>query len=66
MKVEELVPDQLWGEIRPLLPPPKPRRKRNPGRKPMDRRRALTGILYVLKSGIPWEMLPRSWDVAAG
>ena len=53
MKAEELVPDQLWVEIRPLSPPPKPRRRKNPGRKPMDSRRALTGILYVLESGNP-------------
>ena len=66
MKVEELVPDQLWAEIRPQLPPPKPRRKRNPGRKPMDRRRVLTGILYVLKSGIPWEMLPQELGCGSG
>ena len=58
MKVEDLVPDELWKEVEPLLPPPKPRRYRNPGRKPMDRRRALTGILYLRRSGIPWEMLP--------
>ena len=66
MKVGELVPDQLWVEIRPLFPPPKPRRKKNPGRKPMDPRRALTGILYVLKSGIPWEMLPQELGCGSG
>ena len=66
MKVEQLVPDQLWAEIRLLLPPPKPRRSKNPGRKPMDPRRALTGILYVLKSGIPWEMLPQELGCGSG
>ena len=58
MKVEDLVPEDLWKEIEPLLPPPKPRRYKNPGRNPTDRYRALIGILYVLRSGIPWEMLP--------
>lgn len=66
MKVEELVPDKLWEEIQPLLPPPKPRRWKNPGRKPMDPRRALTGILYVLKSGVPWEMLPQELGCGSG
>ena len=66
MKIEDLVPDDLWKEIEPLLPPPKPRRYRNPGRKPMDRRRALLGILYVLRSGIPWEMLPQELGCGAG
>ena len=46
-----LVSDALWGEIAPLLPPPKPRPKG--GRPPVSNRAALTGILFVLKSGIP-------------
>ena len=54
-----LVDDELWQLIQPLLPPPKPRRWRYPGRKPLTNRQALTGILFVLKSGIPWEMLPK-------
>src|SRR5271157_4469763 len=66
MKVEELVPDDLWEHIRDILPSSKPRRKRNPGRKPMDPRRALTGILFVLKSGIPWEMLPQELGCGSG
>jgi transposase len=66
MKVEDLVPEELWKEIEPLLPSPKPRRFRYPGRKPMDRRRALMGILYVLRSGIPWEMLPQELGCGSG
>ena len=52
-----LVSDELWALVQPLLPPPKPRRFRYPGRKPVDDRKALTGILFVLKTGIPWEDL---------
>jgi transposase len=48
-----LVDDQLWELIEPLLPRPKPRRFRYPGRKRVDDRKALTGIVFVLKSGIP-------------
>lgn len=66
MKVEDLVPQELWKEIEPLLPSPKPRRFRYPGRKPMDCRRALMGILYVLRSGIPWEMLPQELGCGSG
>jgi transposase len=66
VKIEGLVPKELWEEIRKVLPPPKPRRKKYPGRKPMDPRRALTGILFVLKSGIPWEMLPRELRCGSG
>src|SRR5438093_12709883 len=53
-----LVSDALWDLMQPLLPPPKPRRFRYPGRKPVDDRQALTGILFVLKTGIPWEDFP--------
>jgi transposase len=52
----ELVTDELWEVVEPLLPaqPPKP----EGGRPRIDDRAALTGIIFVLKSGIPWEMLP--------
>lgn len=61
-----LVDDELWELIQPLLPPPKPRRRRYPGRKPLDSRQALAGILFVLKSGIPWEMLPQEMGCGSG
>lgn len=61
-----LVSDELWGRIEPLLPPPRPRRFRFPGRKPIDNRKALTGILFVLKTGIPWEYLPREMGCGSG
>src|SRR5438874_8318648 len=61
-----LLPDELWTRIEPLLPPPRPRRFRFPGRKPVDNRQALTGILFVLKSGIPWEMLPQEMGCGSG
>ena len=61
-----LVDDGLWDLIQPLLPPPKPRRRLYPGRRPLDNRRALTGILFVLKSGIPWEMLPQEMGCGSG
>jgi transposase len=61
-----LVSDALWAAIEPLLPPPKPRRFRYPGRRPITHRQALTGILFVLKSGIPWEMLPREMGCGCG
>ena len=53
-----LVSDALWQRIEPLLPPPKPRRFRFPGRKPLDLRKVLTGIVFILKTGIAWEDLP--------
>lgn len=61
-----LLPDELWEIIRPLLPPPKPRRPDHPGRKPIDDRKALTGILFVLKTGLPWEDLPAEMGCGSG
>jgi transposase len=61
---KELVSDELWELIEPLLPeePPKPRG----GRPRIDDRAALTGIIFVLKSGIPWEMLPQEMGCGSG
>src|ERR1700741_5657366 len=53
-----LVSDELWERVKILLPPPKPGPFRFPGRKPLDFRKILTGIIFVLKSGIDWEELP--------
>lgn len=58
---KELVTDEMWETIEPLLPlePPKP----NGERPRIDERAALTGIVFVLKSAIPWEMLPSRLDL---
>ena len=61
-----LLDDELWSLIEPLLPPPRPCRRRYPGRRPLDRRQVLTGILFVLKSGIPWEDLPQEMGCGSG
>lgn len=61
-----ILDDELWALIAPLLPPPKPRRAKYPGRKPLDDRALLTGILFVLQSGIPWEMLPQEMGCGSG
>lgn len=54
---KELLPDELWHEVEPLLPPHPPASPKG-GRPPVDDRDALTGILFVLKTGIPWQALP--------
>ena len=61
-----ILDDDLWTLIEPLLPPPKPRRFRYPGRKPITNRQALTGIIFVLRSGIPWELLPQEMGCGSG
>ena len=49
-----IIDDELCTLIEPLLPPPKPQREKNPGRAPVSNRAALTGILFVLKTGRRW------------
>src|SRR3954454_23238290 len=61
-----LLPDELWQRIEPLLPAPKPRRFRFPGRKPLTNRQALTGILFVLRTGINWNDLPCEMGCGSG
>ena len=61
-----ILDDRLWKIIEPLLPPSKKRRKRHPGRKPIDNRRALSAILFVLKTGLPWEYLPQELGWGSG
>lgn len=46
-----LVDDQFWQLLEPLLPRPR-RRYRHPGRKRLDDRRVLAGIVFVLTTGL--------------
>jgi transposase len=59
------VPDGLWQRIEPLLPR-KQRRFRYPGRRPLDDRKVLQGILFVLHTGIGWEHLPQELGFGCG
>lgn len=61
-----ILDDDLWALIEPLLPPPKPRRVRYPGRKPLDNRAVLMGILFVLQTGLRWDLLPREMGCGSG
>ena len=59
-----LLPDDLWSRIAPLLPPARPRPRG--GRPPVPDRAALTGILFVLRTGLPWEYLPAEMGCGCG
>src|SRR5687768_9136431 len=59
-----LVPDELWEIVAPLLPPERPKPKG--GRPPVPDRQALTGIVFVLKTGIQWEDLPQEMGCGCG
>jgi transposase len=60
-----LLDDELWRLIEPLLPVRK-RRFRHPGRKRIDDRRTLAGILFVLRTGIAWQQLPQELEYGSG
>jgi len=59
-----LVPDALWNLIEPLLPIPSS--KPQGGRPRLADRACLAGVIFVLRSGIPWRMLPKALGCGSG
>jgi transposase len=59
-----LVSDELWAIVQPLLPP-RPSHPKG-GRPRVPDRAAFTGIVFVLKTGIPWEYLPQEMGCGSG
>src|SRR5215467_14517906 len=59
-----LVPDKLWKEVEPLLP--KRTASVKGGRPPVSDRACLAGIIFVLKSGLTWNMLPLEMGCGSG
>jgi transposase len=64
---DSILSDQLWQRIEPLLPQDNKRRDiQYAGRKPAEARRVMTGIIFVLKTGVPWKSLPATSDFPSG
>src|SRR3990170_5889633 len=61
---KQLVSDELWQVVEPLLPAEADKPKG--GRPPIPNRAVLSGILFVLSTGIPWEMLPQEMGCGSG
>ena len=59
-----LLTDELWERIKPMLPPEPPKPKG--GRPRVPDRAALTGILFVLRTGMQWELLPQEMGCGCG
>ena len=59
-----LLPVPLWDLVEPFLPAP--RRRPKGGRPRVSDRACLTGILFVLRSGIPWHMIPQELGCGSG
>jgi transposase len=56
MTTVDLVPDRLWNAIQPLLPPEPPKPKG--GRPRVSDLAVLGGIVFMLRAGLPWRLLP--------
>jgi putative transposase len=53
------IPDDVWNEIKDILPPEKP--PKTVGRPAVPYRTVLYGILYVLRTGCQWKSLPKEY-----
>jgi transposase len=53
------IPDGLWDEFKKILPREKP--PKTVGRPIVIYRNVLDGILYVLRTGCQWKMLPKEY-----
>src|SRR5438105_15178411 len=58
------VSESLWKAIAPLLPEHKLSPKG--GRPPVSARACLEGSIFVLKTGMPWQMLPTRLGYGSG
>jgi transposase len=53
------IPDRLWDEIKSIFPKEKP--LKTVGRTIIPYRKVIDGILYVLRTGCQWKMLPKEY-----
>ena len=60
----QMVPDELWAVVQPLLP--RERRKPRGGRPRVPDRAVFAGILFVLRTGCPWAYLPAEMGCGSG
>jgi transposase len=64
MNASSFVPDDLWEATEPLLPTERPTPKG--GRPCVPNRAALGGIIFVLRTGCPWRLLPKELGCGSG
>jgi transposase len=64
MNASSHVSDDLWEAIEPLMPDELPKPKG--GRPRISNRAALAGIVFVLRTGCPWRLLPKELGCGSG
>lgn len=55
-----LIPDALWKEIEPLIPPPQKKHKFGGGRPRVPDRKVMDAIFFVLRTGCQWNALNKT------
>jgi transposase len=63
---KDLIDGQFWTLIEPLIPTPGRRDHQYAGRKPTPDLAVFRGIVFVLQSGIPWNLLPKEMGFGTG
>jgi transposase len=53
------ISDELWNEIKSIFPKEKP--LKTVGRRIVPYRKVIDGIIYVLRTGCQWKMLPKEY-----
>jgi putative transposase len=53
------ISDELWNEIKSIFPKEKP--LKTVGRPIVPYRKVIDGIIYVLRTGCQWKMLPKEY-----
>jgi putative transposase len=56
---DNTLPDNLWNEVKNILPAEKP--VETIGRPVVPFRKVLDGVLYMLRTGCQWKMLPKEY-----
>jgi transposase len=64
MSASSLVLDAIWKAIEPLLPKEPPKLKG--GRPRIPDRAVLGGVIFALRTGCPWRLLPKELGYGSG
>jgi transposase len=64
MNASSLVLDAIWKAIEPLLPKEPPKLKG--GRPRIPDRAVLGGVIFALRTGCPWRLLPKELGYGSG